>query len=193
MRMQAFHVSATSTFPPASTATPLGPVKEAPVPMPSENPPATLPANVLTTALGVTLRMRGVNNSETNKTPLASTATPVGRLKEAAVPVPSADSCQGLPLPASVLTTAAPQSAPPPINTPPVGFAVGDTRVEADLDVDEDADTEALPDRERDGEALPEADPEGSGLVDCELDALGERDALPEAGAEGLAVGVVEP
>ena len=80
-----------------------------------------------------------------------------------------------------------------PWSSPPEGYAVGDAREEADLEVDVEADTEVLPDGDRGGEALPEAEPEGSGLTYCEPDALAERSAPSEAGAEGLTVGVAEP
>ena len=61
-----------------------------------------LPANVLTTPLGVTFRMQLFSASATSTLPPASTAMPIGKLNIAFVPVPSAKS--GSPFPASVDT-----------------------------------------------------------------------------------------
>src|SRR6185436_16595932 len=70
--------------------------------------PATpaVPATVVTTPAGVTLRIVELSASVTRRLPALSTATPVGRLKRASGPVPSA-----LPdtnaVPAKVVTTPA--------------------------------------------------------------------------------------
>ncbi len=91
-------LSATMTLPLASMVIPLGEENEAPVPVPSENEPISLeiaplmstpivtviksplPASVLATPPGVTLRMRLLPVSVTNKFPLASMAKRVGLL-----------------------------------------------------------------------------------------------------------------
>jgi hypothetical protein len=49
--------------------------------------PLPLPAKVVTTPAGVTLRILWLLASATKTLPLASTATPVGPLNHAAVPV----------------------------------------------------------------------------------------------------------
>ncbi len=95
--------SATITWSFASTAKPVNPRKDALVPTPSLNELNPLPASVLTTPSGVTLRTRRLLPSPTSTLPLASTATLDGELKEASVPVPSANA--PTPLPASVVTT----------------------------------------------------------------------------------------
>ena len=75
-RMRRLLVSATSKLPIESKARPPGELNEAPVPVPSPNPCPPLPASVLTTPSGVTLRRR---ESLTTKTlPDTSTATPFG-------------------------------------------------------------------------------------------------------------------
>ncbi len=93
-------VSATITLPPASTATPIMPPNKASAPVPSAKP-NTLPASVLTTPPGVTLRIRML--APTITLPLASTATPLGSENEAPLPTPLVD--VRIPLPASVVTT----------------------------------------------------------------------------------------
>jgi hypothetical protein len=104
--------SATKMLPLVSRAILEGPSNKAAEPTPSAydaqhshpQPPWTqLPTKVVTTPLGVTLRMRRLTVSATTTVPLASTATSLGREKEAPVPVPSANA--SAPLPASVLTT----------------------------------------------------------------------------------------
>ena len=72
------------------------------MPVPSAYPYEPLPASVLTTPPGVTLRMRWLLVSATTMLPLGSRATPEGLLKDAPVPVPSANPCQ---FPASDVTT----------------------------------------------------------------------------------------
>src|SRR5256885_2003838 len=85
-----------------STATPYGPLNVADAPGPSTEPatlgrPAILltwpaaPANVETTPAEVILRMVEFVASTTKTLPLLSTATPVGKLNRAAVPVPSVE------------------------------------------------------------------------------------------------------
>src|SRR6476660_3485289 len=65
-----------------------------------------VPARVVTTPAGVILRMVQLARSATYPMPVASTATPVGRLKRAAAPVPSV--LPVLPaVPARVVTTPA--------------------------------------------------------------------------------------
>ena len=96
-------VSATNTFPPASTATPLGLLKEAAVPLPSANVAFPLPANVLTKPSDVIFLMRLLPWSATYKLPAESKATPWGLPNFAAVGRPSA--YPYAPLPAKVLTT----------------------------------------------------------------------------------------
>ncbi len=58
LRMRWLSESATMTLPLLSTATPLGLLNEAPAPTPSANEADPLPASVVTTPPGVTLRMR---------------------------------------------------------------------------------------------------------------------------------------
>ncbi len=58
LRMRLFKKSATMTLPLLSTATPVGRLNEAPVPTPLANAADPLPASVVTTPPGVTLRMR---------------------------------------------------------------------------------------------------------------------------------------
>lgn len=88
--MRLFPVSATTTLPAGSTATPYGPAKAALVPAPSANPAAPPPASRLTRPPGVTKRTQWLSTSATNTLPPASTATPRGPLKAAAVPTPFA-------------------------------------------------------------------------------------------------------
>jgi hypothetical protein len=71
--------------------------------VPSANADDPLPASVVTTPPGVTLRMRLLPQSATITLPLLSTATPQGVMNEAPVPVPSANAND--PFPASVVTT----------------------------------------------------------------------------------------
>ena len=104
LRMRLLYQSAKKTLPMESTATPQGPHSDAPVPVPSANAAEPLPASVLTTPPGVTLRMRLFDESPTITLPLESKATPKGLLNLAAVPVPS-DAPDTPPLPASVVTT----------------------------------------------------------------------------------------
>ena len=86
------------------TATPVGLLKLAAAPMPSAKAPLPLPASVVTTPRGVTMRIRLLVMSATTNTPLEGiTATPAGWWKLADAPVPSAKA--KLPLPASVVTT----------------------------------------------------------------------------------------
>ncbi len=73
------------------------------MPTPLANIADPFPARVATTPLGVTLRMRLLKMSATITLPLASTATPVGKLNEVFAPVPSANAYG--PLPASVAVT----------------------------------------------------------------------------------------
>jgi hypothetical protein len=91
------------TLPLLSTATPEGRLNEAPAPVPSANVADPLPASVVTTPPGATLRMRWLSQSATMTLPLLSTATPKGLLNEAPAPVPSVNAYD--PLPASVVTT----------------------------------------------------------------------------------------
>ena len=90
LRMRLFPVSATTTLPAGSTATPYGPAKAALVPAPSANPAAPPPARRLTRPPGVTKRTHWLSVSATNTLPPASTATPRGPLKAAEVPTPFA-------------------------------------------------------------------------------------------------------
>ena len=101
MRMRLLPLSAINRVPLAATAIPEGPLNEAPVPMPSANAAAPLPAYV-TTPVGVTRRMRLLPESEIYMLPLESTAMPLGLLKAAPVPAPSLNAAA--PPPASVLT-----------------------------------------------------------------------------------------
>ena len=78
LRMRWLPESATMTLPLLSTATPLGELNEAPAPVPSANVADPLPASVVTTPPGVTLRMRSLPQSATLTLPLLSTATPLG-------------------------------------------------------------------------------------------------------------------
>ena len=78
LRMRWLLWSATMTLPLLSTATPEGYENEAPAPVPSANAYDPLPASVVTTPPGVTLRMRLLYVSATMTLPLLSTATPVG-------------------------------------------------------------------------------------------------------------------
>ena len=103
LRMRLFPESPMKTFPAVSTATPRGALKEAPVPVPSANAADPLPARVLTTPPGVTLRMRLLAESATNTLPMESVDTPQQLPNEALVPAPSAKAA--VPLPASVDTT----------------------------------------------------------------------------------------
>ena len=103
LRMRLFPVSEMKTFPAVSTATPRGKLKAAFVPVPSANAADPLPAKVLTTPPGDTLRMRWLEESTTNTLPMESMDTPQGPLNEALVPAPSAKAA--VPLPASVDTT----------------------------------------------------------------------------------------
>jgi hypothetical protein len=102
LRMRLFAESATITLPLASMATPVGSLNAAPTPVPSANAYDPLPASVVTTPPGVTLRIRLLSLSATITLPLASMATPVGYEKEASVPAPSAKKPY---IPASVVTT----------------------------------------------------------------------------------------
>ena len=72
-----------------SSATPVGKLKEAAVPVPSAEPELPLPAKVVTTPAGVIFLMRLLSPSATYTLSLLSTATPKGLLKEADVPVAS--------------------------------------------------------------------------------------------------------
>src|SRR6266568_4468174 len=90
-----------------STARPVGKLKRAVLPVPSALPkrPAE-PANVVTFAAGVILRMVLLLVSATKMLPTLSMATATGLLKRAALPVPLA--LPGLPAkPAKVVTTPA--------------------------------------------------------------------------------------
>ena len=71
--------SATKTLPAPSTATPWGPLKWAPAPVPSALPdkPA-VPASVVTTPVAVIFRMVWLSESATKTLPAPSTATPQG-------------------------------------------------------------------------------------------------------------------
>ena len=102
LRMRLLSRSATMTLPLKSKATLKGLLKDAAVPVPSAYPYEPLPASVLTTPPGVTTRMRWLYMSATMMLPLGSRATPEGLLKDAPVPLPSANELH--PLPASVLT-----------------------------------------------------------------------------------------
>ena len=98
-------ISATYTLPKASTASPLGLLKLAATPVPFVEPLTPLPAKVVTIPVGVILRILLLYWSTTNTLPEASTATPEGPLKLAAIPVASVEPCK--PLPAKVETTPA--------------------------------------------------------------------------------------
>ena len=92
--MRLLYKSATTILPlEGTTATPVGPWKLAAPPVPSAKFWAVFPpASVVTTPRGVTSRMRLLPESATTITPLDEmTATPIGLLKLAAVPVPSAN------------------------------------------------------------------------------------------------------
>ena len=86
-----------------------GEEKTAFVPVPSTGVPDPLPQSVVTTPKGVTWRMRELELSATSMRPLARMASPLGLLKSAAVPVPSANPADvpDEPPPASVVTTPA--------------------------------------------------------------------------------------
>src|SRR3569623_616942 len=87
----------------ATHDTPLGPLKLAPVPVPSVLPAAPLPASVLVTPAGVILRIRLFPKSATYTFPAPSAANPLGPLKLAPVPVPFV--FPAVPLPANVVVT----------------------------------------------------------------------------------------
>ena len=93
LRILLFIVSATKTVPYWSTAMPWGLLKLAAVPVPSwpipAPPPMPPPASVVTTPLGVILRILLFIVSATKTVPYWSTAMPLGLLKLAAAPVPS--------------------------------------------------------------------------------------------------------
>jgi hypothetical protein len=91
------------TLPLLSTATPAGQLNEAPAPVPSANVADPLPASVVTTPPGVSLRMRWLFLSATMTLPLLSTATPEGSMNKAPAPAPSENPYD--PPPASVVTT----------------------------------------------------------------------------------------
>jgi hypothetical protein len=83
--------SATKTSPALSQVTLTGPLKRAAEPQPSLLPQElALPARVVTTPAGVIRRMVWFSRSATMTFPAASQATPVGKAKRAAPPVPSA-------------------------------------------------------------------------------------------------------
>jgi len=89
--------------PTASIATPVGPLKDACVPMPSAKAAPAEPASVVTAPPGETRRMRLLLVSLTYTFSLAaSTATPHGMLNFAFVPTPSAKPFA--PCPARVVT-----------------------------------------------------------------------------------------
>src|SRR5262245_36714325 len=90
-----------------STAMPLGLLNRAVAPMPSALPfSPQRPARVVTTPLGVTLRMVQFSESATYTLPAPSTATPVGKENLALLPTPSAQPPlpEGFANPASVVT-----------------------------------------------------------------------------------------
>ena len=98
--------SATYTLSLLSTATPKGLLKEAAVPVPFAEPALPVPAKVLTSPAGVIFLIRLLVTSATYTLSLLSTATPEGPLKEAAVPVPSAEPVTPA-VPAKVVTSPA--------------------------------------------------------------------------------------
>ena len=78
-------------LPTLSTASPVGRLKLAAVPVPSALPNTfAVPASVVTAPAAVILRIVLLPVSATYTLPAPSTATPNGRWKVAAVPVPSA-------------------------------------------------------------------------------------------------------
>lgn len=93
-----------------STATHLGLVKRALVPLPSAKPLVdSEPASELTAPAGVMARMQWLENSVTYTMLLPSTAMPEGLLKAAFVPTPLVSA--GVPEPAKVLTKPAGETA----------------------------------------------------------------------------------
>ncbi len=107
LRSKWWPVSATRiTAPLASTATPRGALRAPGAPTKVPAPP---PTSVLTTPPGDTRRRQLLYASATSAEPAASTATPLGPKNEAPAPAPSANA--GEPLPASVVTVCALESA----------------------------------------------------------------------------------
>ncbi|MCY1229124.1 hypothetical protein D9M72_414800 [compost metagenome] len=96
--------SRTYRLPAASTATEMGVLKVAAVPLPSVVVFVPLPATVVTSAAGVTLRIRWPWASATKAVSVASTVKLVRSLNEALRPLPSTDA--KTPLPANVVTSA---------------------------------------------------------------------------------------
>jgi len=90
LRIVLFPKSATKTFPAPSAATFIGMKNLAVLPVPSVLPklPAE-PAKVLTTPVGVILRIVWAKGSATKTLPEPSTPTPAGLKNRAALPVPS--------------------------------------------------------------------------------------------------------
>ena len=92
LRTTLLWLSATNTFPLPSTATDVGWLNWAVVPVPSVVPEdPSDPASVVTTPAAVTLRITWLFLSATKRLPLESSASPYGWLKRAAVPVPSTE------------------------------------------------------------------------------------------------------
>ena len=91
MRIADAPVSATTMLPVAlSTATPLGPLNRAPLPVPSEALPVPPPASVVTVMSGAISRIRLLPVSPTTTSPVSVfTATPHGEEKRAFVPTAS--------------------------------------------------------------------------------------------------------
>ena len=104
IRIKLLPKSATKTLPEGSVVIPIGLLNDAAVPVPLALPAAPLPAKVLTIPAGVILRIKLLYKSATYTFPTASLATPIGVLKEAAVPVPLV--VPAAPLPANVVTVA---------------------------------------------------------------------------------------
>ena len=102
LRMRLLAWSATKILLLASMSTLLGRENEAPAPVPSANAADPLPAKVVTTPPGVTLRTRWLSLSATKALLDASMVKPQGPLNEAVAPVPSKN--VAVPLPASKVT-----------------------------------------------------------------------------------------
>lgn len=90
MRMRLPSYSATAKSPFENKAISAGPLKDAPVPLPSTEAAVPEPASVVTTRDGEMRRIRSFPYSATAMLPLASIATPAGSEKSAEVPTPLA-------------------------------------------------------------------------------------------------------
>ena len=84
-------------------AIPIGNLKDAATPVPSDDPgfPLLSPAKVVTSPLEFILRIQLLSASHTNTLPLVSTTKPLGLKNNALVPLPSTNPCAD---PASVVT-----------------------------------------------------------------------------------------